>query len=433
VTDAVTGHGAPAGRGASRTALIFMLCFVLAQADKQVMGLIALPVQASFGVGDAALGFLQGGAFAIAFAIGGLPIARLLDGGHRVRIAATCVALWSLATIFCGLAGTFAMLVAFRAATAIAEAGLPPAALSIFSQSGNRRLTARLTSSFMLAPFIGGGLVLLLGGLLMAAIARNDLHLPGFAEPWRIVFLAVGLPGLLLAPLLAWLGREPARPFLQERRAQLPSYRQVIRTIFAHRFLRHYYLGLTALYLFVAALIGWYPALLARGLGFSPSVAGAYAGLTYLVMGVAGTLCAVTALSFRKRIRISELTSTAALAALVLAPVSVLLPLAGSLSWSLTLYGFYAFVSAGVMAFMTIPIQLSLDISIQARGLAVFSLFMSAVAGSIGPLTVGLLSQAAGLSLAGALAAVGTCSGLSAALLLRLAARAARDGPTGED
>ena len=411
--------------GASRTALLLMLCFVVAQADKQVMGLLAVPVQRAFALSDTQLGFLQGGAFAIAFAIGGLPVAQLLDGGHRLRIAAACVAVWTLATIFCGLAQSFLVLILFRAATAFAEAGLPPAAFSIFSQSGNPRIAARLTGTFMLAPYIGGGLMLLLGGWLLNLATGGGLGLLGITEGWRLVFLAVGLPGLVLAPLLLWLGHEPARPAPSAAGRRLPSYWQVVRTIFVEqRFLRFYYMALPCFYLSMAALIAWYPASLVRGLGLSPAAAGGYAGITYLVAGVAGTLSVMARAALRKGVSNHGMVGGYAIALTFLLPVSVALPLMGSLGASLTLYGCYAFLASAITASMAVPVQMKLENSMQARGVAIFSLLMSALAGSVGPLLVGVLSDRTPLGLGGALAATGLVS-TAAALILLLAARRA--------
>ena len=220
---------APSRYGVTATAWLFSICFVMAQADKQVMGLLAGPVQEQFRLSNVQLGLLQGAAFALAFAVGGIPIGRLLDGGPRIRIAAGCVLLWSLATLGSGLAGSFGVLVLCRAATAFAEAGLPPAAFSIFAQRGERE-AAKLISGFMLAPFVGGGLVLLLGGLLLK-MAGAGVLLPGWSQPWRMVLFAVGAPGLALAALLWTNGREPRRTPLAAN-APLPSIGAVQGTIF---------------------------------------------------------------------------------------------------------------------------------------------------------------------------------------------------------
>ena len=410
-----------------RTALLLMACFVLAQADKQVIGLLTVPIKQSMGLSDSQLGFLQGGAFALAFAIGGLPIARLLDGGHRIRIAAVCVALWSVATILCGLATSFLVLVLFRAATAVAEAGLPPAAFSIFRQNGDRRLTARLTGLFMLAPFIGGGLVLLLGGMLFQAVQNGTIGVPGITEPWRVIFLAVGVPGLLLAPLLALFGVEPTRVRGAARPTSLPSYRHVLSIVFVERaFLRYYYLGLTALYTFVAALIAWYPTYLIRSFGVSTAQAGGYAGATYLVAGVAGTIGVTALFSSRKPLIVSGIVRDFVFVTALLGPVGIALALTGSLYVSLVLYAIYAFFSAGILASLPIPMQMSLEDDVTARGVAIASLLMSALAGSIGPLSVGLISDRSGISLGAALAIIGSISAITAIVLLALACRAAR-------
>lgn len=402
------------------TGLLFMLCFVLAQADKQVLGLIAVPLQRSFALTDTELGFLQGAAFALAFAIGGLPVARLVDGGHRVRIAAICVALWSVATILCGFAWSFVMLLVCRAATAVSEAGLPPAALSVFSQSGDPRTTAKLTNGFMLGPFVGGGLVLAGGGLLLGAVA--GVTLPGNAEPWRLVFFAVGVPGLVLAPLLYRFGREPPRPELKVGATPLPPYATVLRTIFIEkRYLGFYYTGLACFYLYMAALIAWYPVLLVRELHLSPAAAGAHAGVTYLVGGVAGTVAAMIRASLRARVDVPALMRDFVAAAALLVPIGCLLPLASGLAVSLALYGAYAFASAAVIASMAIPIQLSLPTIVLGRAMATFSLIMSAFAGSAGPLVIGIVTDRTGLPLGTALAATGLLAGAAACLLLNTA------------
>lgn len=412
--------------------MLLMACFVLAQADKQVIGLLAVPVQEALGLSDTQLGFLQGGAFAIAFAIGGLPIAQLLDRGNRIRIASACVAAWSVATILCGLAVSYVSLLAFRAATAFAEAGLPPAAFSIFSQSGDTRTSARLTGTFMLAPFVGGGAVMLLGGLLLQLALSGQVSIAGITEGWRIVFILVGLPGLLLAPALWLLGHEPARPRTDGGKTSLkdvskPNFGSVLRTIFVHSpFLRYYYFGLTCFYLFTAALIGWFPAFLVRELGLAASEAGYLAGISYLICGVLGTLAVTAGSTLRQALGVEDLLRIHLFALLALLPVTIALPLSGAVWLALLLYGLHAFVSATVLASMAVPIQRSLPNAMQARGVAVFSLVVSALAGSAGPFLVGLLSDALGIALGRALATVGGLSSALAVLFIALACLALR-------
>jgi len=415
----VTGGGSESAPHVWRTTILLMACFVLAQADKQVIGLLAVPVQQALNLSDTQLGFLQGGAFAIAFAIGGLPIAHLLDRGNRIRIASACVAAWSLATILCGLATSFLSMLLFRAATAFAEAGLPPAAFSIFSQSGDTRMSTRLTGTFMLAPFVGGGAVMLLGGWLLLQAMSGSISIAGVTEGWRLVFIIVGLPGLLLAPALWLFGHEPKRPLASAAKVGKPGYAEVIRLVFSgNAFLCNYYLGLTCFYLFTAALIGWFPAFLVRQFDITPSSAGFSAGITYLVCGVAGTLAITAGSTLRKTMEIADIIQLYLFALALLVPVSIALPLAGNLWFSLVLYGVYAFLSASILASMAVPLQRSLPNVMQARGIALFSLFVSALAGSAGPFLVGMLSDLPSIELHTALAATGGVSSVSALLFL---------------
>ena len=410
--------------GTRRTGLLLMLCFILAQADQQVMGLLAVPIQEEFGLSNSQLGLLQGFAFSMAYAIGGLPLARLLDGGHRIRIVAVCVALWSLATMLCGLANSFLMLLLLRAITAVTEAGLPPAAFSIFSQSGDSRRAARMTSMFMLAPFIGGGLVWLLGGMLLGAIPDGVIALPGWSSPWRAIFLAVGLPGLILAPLLAIIAREPPRLIGKAHKEPLPGFATVLKTVFVQsRFLRYYFAALTAFYMLSAAISGWFPAFLVRAHGITPALAGGYAGGLYLVAGVLGVIAANLRATFRTDSSPRAIVGDLFLIALLLVPISVTMTKVGDLGLALILYGLYAFLSAAIIAVMAVPIQLSLGTRIRARGIALSSFCMSAFAGSVGPLLVGVLSDRAQFSLSNAIAGTGGVAICCAALLFHLARR----------
>lgn len=407
--------------GAGRTGLLLMLCFILAQADQQVMGLLAVPIQEEFGLSNSQLGLLQGFAFSMAYAIGGLPLARLLDGGNRIRIVMVCVTLWSLATMLCGLANSFLILLVLRAVTAVTEAGLPPAAFSIFSQSGDGRRAARMTSMFMLAPFIGGGLVWLLGGMLLGAIPDGVIALPGWSSPWRAIFLAVGLPGLVLAPLLAIIAREPPRTIVK---ATLPGFATVLKTVFVEsRFLRYYFAALTAFYMLAASISGWFPAFLVRAHGITPALAGAYAGGLYLAAGVLGVIAANLRATFRADTAIRAIVGDLFVTALLLVPVSLALAQVAALPAALVLYGIYAFLSAMIIAVMAVPIQLSLETQVRARGIALSSFCMSAFAGSIGPLLVGVLADRAHVPLSTALTITGGVAIGAAVVLLQLARR----------
>jgi MFS family permease len=408
------------------TALLFTACFTLSQADKQVMGLLAVPVQQTFSLSDTQLGLLQGATFALAFAIGGLPIAALLDRGHRVRIASACVALWSLATIACGLATSFFALAAFRAATAFAEAGLPPAAFSIFGQSGDRRLTARMSNTFMFAPFIGGGAILLLGGFLLKAVIDNHIAIPGFEQPWRMVFLAVGLPGLVLA-LLLLLAHEPKRKVRDTDAIKPPSFGSVFVTIFqTSGFMRHYFAALTVFAVLYFAVGAWYPAHLVRHFHIPLSSAGKYVGMIFLTAGVLGTFGARAWTTRQGGASPAQIANGYFRAIVMLIPIAIGLSTASDIRVSLGFYAAYAFLAAGIFSSMVVPIQITLNTAIFARGFAIFSLLTSAFAGTLGPLVVGIIADRASFSLGLSLAVTSGLATTVAAILMRFAKQSAQ-------
>jgi MFS family permease len=412
------------GPGEIRTGLLLLLCFVLAQADQQVMGLLAVLIQDDLRLTNSELGLLQGFAFSMAYAVAGLVMARFADSGSRIAVASACVALWSISTICCGFANSFLVLFLFRAVTAATEAGLPPAAFSIFGQSGEIRRAARMTSVFMLAPFIGGGLVFMLGGALLSA---NQILVAASIKPWRVVFLSVGLPGLILAPLLRKLGSEPSRSRLAEG-DRLPPLGTVVSVILSNSFLHRYFAALTAFYMLVAVSAAWYPAVLIRTHRLSTAAAGGLAGGIYLTGGVLGVIGSNLRASFARELTLSRMVRDFFVAAVTLIPTAILMGKASALWMSLLAYAIYAFLSAWIISAMVVPIQLNLDDRMRGRGAALASLCMSAIAGSSGPWVVGALIDRWGLSLSSAFAITGAAAITMASVLFLAAALSTRVG-----
>lgn len=165
--------------------------------------------------------------------------------------------------------------------------------------------------------------------------------------------------------------------------------------------------------------------LLVRGFGMETGTAGGYAGSTYLAAGVIGTLAMIAMTSMAPRISVASLMRSYLVAALILIPCVLALPLVGDARFSVILYGLFALVAAAIVSSMPVPIQFSLPNRMQARGMAVFSLLTSAGAGSAGPLIVGMLADH-GVSLGAALAITAGSGATIAAILLLCALRASR-------
>jgi predicted MFS family arabinose efflux permease len=198
----VTGANSAAVRpsGSAWVALV-ILCAVYALnfLDRQLLSILAKPIQDDIGVTDGQLGRISGFYFALFYCVIALPVGWFADRTNRVRVLAIACALWSAATMACGLASTYRQLVIARMAVGVGEAGgVPPsyAILSDYFPTGQR---GRAMGLYNLGPPIGQALGVAFGASIAAVYS------------WRDAFLSLGALGLLAALAVRILVREPER------------------------------------------------------------------------------------------------------------------------------------------------------------------------------------------------------------------------------
>jgi predicted MFS family arabinose efflux permease len=191
----------PAGtKGMRRYALALLtLLYVANFVDRQLIGILGQPIKQELGLSDAQLGMLGGLAFALFYTTLGIPIARIAERRSRVAVIGVSVAIWSVMTALGGLARGFPHLLAARLGVGIGEAGYVPAAQSLIADLYPRERRATALSIFSLG---------IPAGMLIGAIAGGWL---AQSLGWRTAFVALGLPGLILALLVTTTLREPAR------------------------------------------------------------------------------------------------------------------------------------------------------------------------------------------------------------------------------
>ena len=192
---------------------VLVIVYALNFIDRQILSILAEDIKRDLGLEDAQIGFLYGTAFAVFYALFGIPLGRLADSWYRGRVMAIGLALWSGMTAISGFATSFGMLAAARIGVGIGEAAASPAAYSMISDYFPKEKRATALSIYSSGLYIGGGLSLPIGGLVLA---RWNLAYPVQAEAplglagWQAAFLAVGIPGLLIALWVLSL-REPQR------------------------------------------------------------------------------------------------------------------------------------------------------------------------------------------------------------------------------
>lgn len=190
---------------------VLVLVYVLNFVDRQILSILANDIKADLGVDDSYLGFLYGTAFAVFYSLFGIPLGKLADSWKRTRLLAIGLTLWSTMTALSGFAKNATTLTVARIGVGVGEATASPSAYSLISDWFPARLRATALAIYSSGLYVGGGLSLLIGALIVEAWNAaypegGPLNLVG----WQAAFLSVGIPGLLLAVWVLTL-KEPVR------------------------------------------------------------------------------------------------------------------------------------------------------------------------------------------------------------------------------
>jgi predicted MFS family arabinose efflux permease len=216
VEEQMSGHiGAGLALPPVRTGLVLgMLCFVyvLNFLDRQLISILAKPIEDGLHITDGQLGKLTGFYFALFYCFIAIPIGWLADRTNRVRVLSIACALWSGATAACGMAGTYPQLLIARMAVGVGEAGGVPPSYAIISDYFPRERRGRAMAIFNLGPPLGSALGVAFGASLAAA------------SNWRLPFYVIGIIGLLTAVAVHVLVVEPKRGEHDEPTQDAPTH-----------------------------------------------------------------------------------------------------------------------------------------------------------------------------------------------------------------
>ena len=191
---------------------LFFFAAIISYTDRQVLSLLVDPVRHDLTISDTQISLLMGTAFAMIYSVAGIPLGFLADRTSRRNLIAAGILIWSLATIGCGLVQGFGQLFCCRIFVGLGEAVLAPAAVSLISDYFPPARRATALAVFFTGVSIGIGSAILIGGGLLHAIKMGLMAATPLAgtAPWRLVFLLVGVPGLVWTALVFTV-REPVR------------------------------------------------------------------------------------------------------------------------------------------------------------------------------------------------------------------------------
>jgi predicted MFS family arabinose efflux permease len=374
--------------------LLAVLTAVLAfnYVDRFALGVLLQDIKGDLHLTDTQLGLLTGIAFAVFYALMGIPIARWADRGNRVTIIASTAALWSIAVASCAAAATFAQLIIMRMAVAVGEAGCYPPALSLLSDYFSRAERPRAVSRYML----GIPIALLIG---YAASGWLDEYFG-----WRLTFLILAAPGLALAIVVALTLREPRRheggsaddPPVHKREGQPsePSLGEVFQRLWSNRPFRNIFLCFSVWGFFGYGIMQWMPAFFLRSHSLATGELGSWLALVNGVGGLLGTwLGGEMASRFAandERLQLVAIVLVYVVLALVNAAVYVM----PNFRAAMAMLAVSAVAGSATNGPLFAATQTLVPPNMRAMSIALMYFFCNLIGMGLGPLAVGALSDA---------------------------------------
>lgn len=410
-------------------AAVVALCLaqVVSTIDRGMLALVIDPVRADLGISEIQIALLQGFAFAVFYVSVGLPLGYLADKVNRRALLVTGILVWSAATLGSGFARSFGDLFLARLLVGMGEAVLAPCAVGMISEMFPPERRGRPMSIYVLGTMVAFGIGAAVCGAILGAAPRGAFAgwpVIAHLSPWRVAFVLVGLSGVPVALLLAWLGgsggqvrgvaaagggREALRTLAERRRVLVPLYGAI---------------GLFAMG--AAASTNWSAVMMTRGFGVTVAVAGKSLGGAMIVWALIGAGLASWLVDW-----VARRGGTAG--KIGLSAFVTLATIPSCLGFLAPGFGGAVVMSAEVMAtsavFGTIMLSVIAEIVPPGtRGLAValYAFVMTMIGGSLGPLAVAGLTEhvfASPRMVGASMAIVGGSALVAAALLALCAAR----------
>jgi MFS transporter, Spinster family, sphingosine-1-phosphate transporter len=254
--------------------IMLLLVYICNFVDRQILAILAAPIQAELALSDGEMGLLGGVAFALLYATCGVPLSALADRTGRARVIGWALVVWSGCTALCALAQGFWHIFLARLGVGIGEAGGVAPSYALIGEYFPSEKRARALAIYSLGIPIGSAAGVLAGGAIAAAV------------DWRWAFVVVGAAGLVLAPAFALLVRDPPR----QERAPAAPWRRTAGLLVRNRSFWTLSLGQALASMAGYGIVFWLPSVLQRSFGLSLLQSAQFFGALLLVGGIAGVL-----------------------------------------------------------------------------------------------------------------------------------------------
>ncbi|HIA46999.1 MAG TPA: MFS transporter [Candidatus Hydrogenedentes bacterium] len=191
---------------------VLFIVYIFNFIDRQILSILAEEIKADLGISDAQMGFLFGTAFAVFYALFGIPLGKLADVWNRKSLISIGLLFWSVMTALSGTARGFLALGTYRMGVGVGEASASPSAYSMLGDYFPPRMRATAMAIYSSGVYVGSGIGMFLGAWIVNAwnTAYAESDAPFGLSGWHVAFFVVGIPGIFMAAWV-WTLREPVR------------------------------------------------------------------------------------------------------------------------------------------------------------------------------------------------------------------------------
>jgi len=351
--------------------------------DRQLLAILQESVKADLGLSDSQLGLLTGFAFAMFYVTAGIPIARWADKSNRKNIVALAIGLWSLMTAISGAAQNYLQLLAARIGVGVGEAGGSPPAHSIISDIFPPARRASALSFYSTGVNIGVMFGFLFGGLL------NEYF------GWRVAFVVVGVPGILVALLVRFTLAEPIRGLADSKQAtgEAEPLGVVFSVLWSRRSFRFMAMAAAMNAFAVYSMNSWTASFMIRSFGLTSGEVGIWLALILGLGGAVGLMLGgILAERLAPRDRRWYLW-VPGIAALISIPLMIATYLADSASWSLAMFVIPGFLATLYLGNTLAMVHGLVGLRMRALASAILLFVLNIIGLGLGPWSVGVLSD----------------------------------------
>ncbi|WP_275547132.1 MULTISPECIES: spinster family MFS transporter [unclassified Pseudomonas] len=388
-------NGYPSSTRAWVTVAILMVAYVLSFVDRQILNLLVEPIRRDLAINDTQMSLLMGLSFALFYTICGIPLGRVADTRSRRGLIAVGILFWSAATAACGMAKMYWQFLLCRIGVGVGEAALSPAAYSLIADSFPAERRATAISVYSMGVYLGSGLAFLVGGLVIQfASAQGDVTLPvlGEVRPWQLIFLILGVAGVLFT-LLMLAVKEPARrgagAGVAVPLSEVGRYiRANRRTVLLHNF------GFAGLAFAGYGSAAWVPTFYIRTYGWDAGQVGIVYGCIVAVFGCLGIVFGGRLADLMaKRGRSDANMRVGLYAALGALPLVALFPLMDSAFWASVLLAPTVFCLSMPFGVAPAAIQEIMPNSMRGQASAIYLFVITLFGLGVGPTAVALVTD----------------------------------------